>query len=312
MWNQGTYRLANIEVTGGICTDQSYFACIAGKAKGIPTLYFAGQGQDGGHAWFGYLRGNGKWELDAGRFFNQRYTVGQALDPQTWLPVTDHELLYLSGRAIRSPGHDAALGDLAMVEIHRRRGDLSSAGAAADSARFHAPDNFAAWEAKENVLVAAADTSALRVHYAEALDRFRREEDLRVRYQARLADLERDGGDGQAAREIEARMIRENRRQRTDLSAATGGEMLSRLMQEGDYEAAMREYRSLTGKIGSTGGGNFFYGVVRPFVLQLQSGGRDKDARRALDLAGRVMRFESGSILAREFDELEAGLAASQ
>jgi hypothetical protein len=312
MWTQGTYRLANIEVAGGICTDQSYFACIAGKAKGIPTLYFAGQGQDGGHAWFGYLRGNGKWELDAGRFFNQRYTVGQALDPQTWLPVTDHELLYLSGRAVRSPGHDAALGDLAMVAIHRQRGDLPSAAAAADSARFHAPDNFAAWEAKENVLVAAADTSALRVHYTEALDRFRREEDLRVRYQARLADLERDGGDGQTAREIEARMIRENRRQRTDLSAATGGEMLSRLMQEGDYEAAMREYRSLAGKIGATGGGNFFYGVVRPFVLQLQSGGRVKDARRALDLAGRVMRFESGSILAREFDELQAGLATSQ
>jgi hypothetical protein len=44
----------------------------------------------------------------------------------------------------------------------------------------------------------------------------------------------------------------------------------------------------------------------------LQSSGRDKDARRALDLAGRVMRFESGSILAREFDELEAGLTASQ
>jgi tetratricopeptide (TPR) repeat protein len=199
-----------------------------------------------------------------------------------------------------------------MVDIHRRRGDLPSAAAAADSARFHAPDNFAAWEAKENVLVAAADTSALRVHYSEALDRFRREEDLRVRYQARLADLERDGGDGQTAREIEARMIRENRRQRTDLSAATGGEILSRLMQEGDYEAAMREYRSLTGKIGATGGGNFFYGVVRPFVLQLQSGGRVKDARRALDLAGRVMRFESGSILAREFDELQAGLATSQ
>jgi hypothetical protein len=123
MWTQGTYLLANIEVAGGICTDQSYFACIAGKAKGIPTLYFAGQGQDGGHAWFGYLRGNGKWELDAGRFFNQRYTVGQALDPQTWLPVTDHELLYLSGRAVRSPGNDAALGELAMVAIHRQCGE---------------------------------------------------------------------------------------------------------------------------------------------------------------------------------------------
>jgi len=88
--------------------------------------------------------------------------------------------------------------------------------------------------------------------------------------------------------------------------------MITRLMKEGDYESAMREYRSLVGKIGPTGGGNFFYGVVRPFVLDLQSSGRDKDARRALDLAGRVMRFESGSILAREFAELEAKLAGAQ
>ena len=33
---------------------------------------------------------------------------------------------------------------------------------------------------------------------------------------------------------------------------------------------------------------------------------------RALHLAGRVMRFESDSILAREFAELEAGLARGQ
>jgi|GEM_PF-5254082 hypothetical protein len=40
--------------------------------------------------------------------------------------------------------------------------------------------------------------------------------------------------------------------------------------------------------------------------------GRDKDARRALDLAGRAMRCEPDSILAREFVELEAGLAGGQ
>lgn len=311
-WPHGTYRLANIELAGGICTDQSYFASIAGKAKGIPTLYFAGQGQDGGHAWFGYLRGNGKWELDAGRFFDQRYTVGQALDPQTWLPITDHELLYLSGRAVRGPGHDAALGDLAMFEIFQRRGELPRAAAAAESARFHSPGLVDAWDAREEVLAASGDVAALRQHYIAAIDQFRREEDLRVRYQTRLASLERTGGDDKAARDIETRMIRENRRERTDLSTAAGGEVLARLMQEGDYDAAMREYRSLSGKIGATGGGNFFYGVVRPFVLGLQSGGRDKDARRALDLAGRVMRFEPGSILAREFDELEAGLSGAQ
>ena len=311
-WPHGSYRLGNIELAGGICTDQAYFACIAGKAKGIPTLYFAGQGQDGGHAWFGYLSGHGRWELDAGRFFNQRYTVGQALDPQTWLPITDHELLFLSGRAARSPGHDGALSDLAMAEIYQRRGDLKTAGAAADSARFSSPDFVAAWEAKEKVLAAAQDTEGLRAHYAAGIDRFRREEDLRVRYQTRLAELERAGGDGRVASEIEERMIRENRRLRTDLSAAAGAEVLSRLMQEGDYDAAMREYRSLSGKLGPTGGGNFFYEVVRPFVRQMKAAGREKDARRALDLAGRVMRFESDSILAREFAEMEAGLAGTQ
>ena len=311
-WPHGSYRLVKIKMAGGICTDQAYFACLAGKAKGVPTLYFAGQGQDGGHAWFGYLRGDGQWELDAGRFLDQRYTVGQALDPQTWMPITDHELLFLSSRATRSTGHDGALGDLAMAEIYQRRGDLESAGAAADSARFYSPDFFAAWEAKENVLAESKDTAALRAHYAAGIDQFRREEDLRVRYQTRLAELERAGGDVLVASKIEARMIRENRRLRTDLSAATGAEVLSRLMQEENYAAAMREYRSLSGKLGPTGGGNFFYEVVRPFVRQMKAAGREKDARRALDLAGRVMRFESDSILAREFAEMEAGLAGTQ
>ena len=311
-WPHGSYRLVKIKMAGGICTDQAYFACLAGKAKGIPTLYFAGQGQDGGHAWFGYLRGDGRWELDAGRFLDQRYTVGQALDPQTWMPITDHELLFLSSRATRSTEYDGALGDLAMAEVYHRRGDLASAGAAADSARFYSPDFFAAWEAKENVLAESKDTAGLRAHYAAGIDQFRREEDLRVRYQTRLAELERAGGDVLVASKIEARMIRENRRLRTDLSAATGAEVLSRLMQEGNYAAAMREYRSLSGKLGPTGGGNFFYEVVRPFVRQMKDAGREKDAQRALDLAGRVMKFETGSILAREFDEMKAGLAGAQ
>lgn len=312
MWPHGTYRLGNIELWGGICTDQAYFACLAGKAKGIPTLFFAGQGNDGGHAWFGYLRGNGKWELDAGRYLNQNYTVGQALDPQTWLPVTDHELLYLSGRAVRAPAHDAALGDLAMVEVFRRRNDAAAAGRAADSACFNAPDYVAAWEAKEDVLSASGDTAGLRAHYASAIDRFQRVEDLRVRYQTRLAGLERAGGDGRAAGEIEDRMIRENRRERTDLSTAAGADVLFRLLQQGEYEDAMREYRLLTGKLARTGGGNFFYAVVRPFVQQLRSGGRAKEAQRALQLAERAMRVEPKSILAREFAELRGQLPPDQ
>ncbi len=307
VWPHGRYLLPNIEVWSGICVDQAYFACIAGKARGIPTIFFAGQGTDGGHAWFGFWRGNSQWELDGGRYLNQNYTVGKALDPQTWLPITDHELLYLSGRASHAPGQDAALADLVMAGIFAFNGDSASRLAAAESALNNAPGLVAAWEEREQALEAAADTAALRAHYTQAIDYFRREEDLRVRYQARLAELERAAGDAGTARKLEDRMVRENRRERADLSVAAEGETLGRLLAAADYEGAMREFRTAAGKLGRTGGGNFFYGVVRPFVLQLRSAGRDKDAEKALQIARRAMAFEADSIIAREFIALERG-----
>ena len=306
VWPHGRYLLGNIELWGGICTDQAYFASLAGKARGIPTIYFAGQGTDGGHAWFGYLRGPDKWELDAGRFLNQNYTVGQALDPQTWLPITDHELVYFSGRAARQPKVDAALGDLAMAEMFARRGDLEQAQAAAASAVHQAPQMVAAWDAQEQALTVQGDAAGLRGFYGKAIENFRRENDLKVRYQARLAELERDGGDMRVAARLQERMIADNRRERADLSTAAGAEVLGRLVEAGDYDKAMREYRSLTRKLAGPGGGNFFYDVVRPFVRQLRAAGRDKDAEKALQQARREMGFEGGSILDREFRELEA------
>ena len=310
VWPHADYRLDTIIKQGGICVDQAYFACLAGKARGIPTIYFAGQGTDGGHAWFGYLQRYGKWDLDAGRYLNQNYTVGQALDPQTWLPITDHELLYLSGRTTKASAHDAALGDLAMADVFRRRGDLARERQAAQSALHGAPGFVAAWDACEDVLVRVEDAAALQKHYENAIAYFRREEDLRIRYQTRLAELVRSSGDGRAAELIEDRMVRENIRKRADLSTATGAEALSRLVTAGDYQAAEREFRSLTGKLGRSGGGNLFYDVVRPFVQQLQAAGKNKEAERALRQARRDMPVEPGSILAREFDELERSLEA--
>ncbi len=305
VWPNGSYKLGNIELWGGICTDQAYFSSIAGKAKGIPTLYFAGQGTDGGHAWFGFYRGNGKWEMDAGRYQNQNYTVGRALDPQTWLPISDHELAYVSGTSQRGPAHDAALGDLVMAEIFARRGDSVRQLAAADSAIKQAPGLVDAWEARERALVASGQTDQLRAHLTQAIETFRREEDLRVRYQARLADLQRASGDAATAQAIEDRMIRENRRGRADLSSSAAGANLSRLVSAADYDGAMREFRSLAVKLGRTGGGNFFYEVVRPFVEELRAAGQTKDADRALEVARRSMGFEAGSILDREFAQLE-------
>lgn len=316
-WPHGDYRMPNILLHGGICVDQAYFACIAGKARGIPTIFFAGQGVDGGHAWFGFLRGNGEWELDAGRYLNQNFTVGQALDPQTWLPITDHELKQLSGKTVRPALHDAAQGDLAMAAIFARRGDQAARLAAAESALYQslAAEKQAAgiaplvapWEEKEQALEALGDREALRGHYLKAVDYFRGEQDFLARYRSRLADLERAGGNTALAGKLEDRVVRENRRERADLSTSAGAAALMRLVAEGDYVRADREFRSLLRSLGQRGGGNLFYEVVQPYVLGLRAAGREKDALRALKDARRAMAFDADSILEREFQKLETG-----
>ncbi|MEY5063220.1 MAG: hypothetical protein RLZZ112_1184, partial [Verrucomicrobiota bacterium] len=93
-WPYPNYRLADIQEKGGICVDQGYFAAMAGKAKGLPTLFFTGQGDSGGHAWFGYLDAPGRWVTDCGKYAEENYPVGQAMDPQTWKPITDTELIF--------------------------------------------------------------------------------------------------------------------------------------------------------------------------------------------------------------------------
>ncbi len=98
VWTGRPYTLQSILKLGGICIDQAYFASEAGKARGVPTMIFMGAGQDGRHAWFGYLDGRDKWQLDAGRYAEQRLVTGNAFDPQTWGLISDHELQFLTER----------------------------------------------------------------------------------------------------------------------------------------------------------------------------------------------------------------------
>ena len=79
------------------------YASEIGKGRGVPTIYFTGQGTDGGHAWFGYLSRSGKWELDCGRYASQNYPKGYALDPQTWQVVNDTTLQDLAKNGGSNP-----------------------------------------------------------------------------------------------------------------------------------------------------------------------------------------------------------------
>ncbi|HEY5791831.1 MAG TPA: hypothetical protein VIS74_00940 [Chthoniobacterales bacterium] len=306
-WPHESYSLEEIRKQGGICVDQAYFAAIAGKANGLPTLFFSGQGTSGGHAWFGYLKGANRWELDCGRYENQNYAVGEALDPQTWQPINDAELDYLSKPSQRGDAFRQSQIDLGMARLYQENQQPDKALAAVNSAIALAPENVAAWKERTSLL---NDPSAQKAHFEKALNQFPANREVRVFFQKELADWHRRQGDAATAEEWERKIISQNRSGRSDLSIAAAAGGLAALVEARKMDEAMKEYRSLLGRLGRKGGGNFYYEIVAPFTESLIKAGDSQGAGRALELARRTLQPDSGSILDQEFQTLETRVKA--
>lgn len=300
-WPTDSYTLAEIRKLGGICVDQAYFAAMSGKANGLPTLYFSGQGADGGHAWFGYLKGANRWDLDCGRYENQGYAVGEAMDPQTWQPVTDSELSYLAKPSQRGDAFRQSQFDLGMAEIYSANQEPEKALRAVDSAIAVCPENAQAWMAKTPLLT---ETKVLQTHFEKALNQFPANPEMRAFFQKEMAALYRNQGDAAKAEEWERKVVSQNRNDRSDLSIAAAAEGLAALVNANQMEEAMKEYRSLLGRLGRKGGGNFYYQITAPFTESLIKAGDTKNAERAIDLARRALQPETGSILDQEIRKL--------
>lgn len=310
-WPSEDYRLATIQQLGGICVDQAYFAALVGKARGLPTLYFSGQGADGGHAWFGYLRSPDRWDLDCGRYENQRYAVGEAYDPQTWQPINDHELKQLSQRARSTPAFSASQNDLLIAEWLARRGQKDAALAAVNSALALAPQNDAAWQQKSQFLAdSPAGYPLLRAHLESAIRQFSNEEDLKVFYQLELAQAARASGDARTAESVERQIMAQNKRLRSDLSVRIASARIQQFLGENQVEDALKEYRAALSRLGKTAGGNLFYAVIRPLALELAKKGDQKSAGKVLETGRRALQPDRGSILDEDFTRLEMQLSA--
>ena len=304
-WMEGTYTLEDLRRKGGICVDQAYYAMIAGKARGLPTLFFSGQGTDGGHAWFGYMKSDDRWELDCGRYENQNYAVGTALDPQTWTPISDHDLEFLAQSFRDKLEFASSQDDLLLAAQLEKNGDAARALKAYESAVQVCPENIAAWEAKLGYLVrSGAAPGQLRSHYEAALRQFPRDRDIRTSQQTGLAAVLRELGDPAAAEALEAQMVFSNKRQRSDLSVNLVAQRLASLAAEKKFDEAFGEYRRQLSGLGKTGGGNFYYEIVEPFAVALLQAGDKKRAGEAVSMAKKVLRPETGSILNHEMDDL--------
>jgi tetratricopeptide (TPR) repeat protein len=305
-WTDPEYTLENILTRGGICVDQAYFAMVAGKARGLPTLFFTGQGSDGGHAWFGYLKAGDRWEMDAGRYENQNYAVGEALDPQSWLPISDHDLKGLAEGFREKAAFAASRDDLVLASLFEELGDSTLAAKALESAIAVCPQNPDAWLERGRFLErSGAPPDARKAHHEAALKQFANRRDLRVRHQLALAGIARELGDTETADALERRIVSQNRRLRADLSVNAAARRLDSLVQDDNLDGAFTEYRSMLRSLRKTGGGSFFYDIVVPFAEILDDAGDQKRALEAVAMARKELRPERDSILDKEFNKLE-------
>jgi len=301
-WPHGSYRLQDILRLGGICVDQAYYAATAGKAKGIPTLYFSGQGADGGHAWFGYMEKPGKWEMDCGRYESQNYPVGEALDPQTWQPIKDTELDLMVADLPRKPEYAAARAALAWTVLARNGADF---GARLKEARAVMPELPDSWLLEEAWLKkSGADAAARKVFYGAWIQQFDKQTDFKVHGQAQLLELLQAENDPAAAA-LQQDMVRENRRKRFDLGIGAGVDGIFTHIEAQRWDEAEKEFKRMIRRFDETGGGSLFYQLIRPYVLTCAEEGQWDLAEDAMKYAEKRMPVAPGSILQMEFERLE-------
>lgn len=307
-WPFPVYSLEEIRKRGGICVDQAYFAALTGKANGIPTLFFHGPGRRGGHAWFGYLKGKDKWDLDCGRYAYDKYATGFALDPQTGQVITDHELDYLS-KSFRNGGAYRAAQLMAdAARLMAESGDRKAALAAVDDALKQESRDFEVWLLKESLLRDAGRTADLEPLYKAMGQRFANYPDLRVQTQEKLIALRELQGKTNEVRKIEQSIISRNSNERSDLSLGMIKKTIQSKFEANDYPGALKEFKAALPKFaGETGP---MLNLLRWFVEDCLMHNEVKTAAEA------VRRFKSrvaiGSITKHELDEIELTINQAQ
>jgi hypothetical protein len=305
IWPGSTYRLPEILAAGGICADQAYFATQVGKARGVPTLFIYGAGDNGRHAWFGFLDGNRKWQLDAGRYAEQRLVTGYARDPQTWQEFSDHELRFLSQQFRQLPSFRQSRLHSRFAAEYLGIGNAPAAAAAARKAVTFERRNQEGWE----LLLTAAKTQGRDARTIENVLReaalaFQSYPDLEAFYARRVSESLRARGETSAADAEGARIARKNKVERVDLSVQQGRDAVLRAIATQPLAGQIRSYNSVVDTHGRGAGIGFFDQVVRVFVEHLVRLGQPADALQALDRARRMLKVEPKSQLETEFAQL--------
>ena len=294
-WPGGPYTLAAVLQQGGICVDQAYFASTAGKAKGIPTIMFRGAGLDGRHAWFGYLDAAQRWQLDCGRYAEQKFVVGLAFDPQTWKDINDHELGFITERFRALPNYKVSVMNSQFAADYLAEGKTDQAWKAAREAVNRDPRNLDGW----NVLLKAQaakspDLRAKETLLREAMLAFQRYPDLEISFSRQLVESLRTRGETSLALFEEQRLGKKYQANREDLSIEQAAATVKRSVDGDDLATQIKVYNRVLDTSGRGAGTDFYDKVVAPFVVHLATVQQIPAALQALDRARRTLRVEAG------------------
>ncbi len=305
VWPGATYRLQEILKDGGICVDQAYFATETGKARGVPTLLFCGAGNDGRHAWFGYLDTDRKWKFDVGRYAEQRFATGFALDPQTWRQISDHELKFLAEGFRALPTFRRSANHAAFAEDFFATREFDASARAARKAVTLERRNLPAWETLLAAESALGRTPKQReATLREAAQAFQLYPDVAAGFSNRIGASLRSRGETSAADVEERNVARLNQSKRADLGVQQAREIVQRSMTGEPLAANIRTYNSTLDGMGRGEGIGFFDQVVVPFVDHLVRAGHRREALSAAQRAQRTLKVEPGSQLERELAAL--------
>lgn len=308
-WPGADYRLATILQQGGICVDQAYFASTAGKAKGIPTMMFRGAGLDGRHAWFGYLDANQKWQLDCGRYAEQKFVVGLAYDPQTWGNINDHELVFITERFRALPTYKLSVMHAAFAAEYLRDHQPDAALKAAREAVNRDRRNLTAWQTLLEAQAAASpDLRARETILREAVLAFQKYPDLEISFSRQLVEVLRQRGETSLAAFEEKRLGQKYQATRGDLSIQQSAATVERSMKQDDLATQIKIFNRTLDTSGPGQGIDFFDKVVAPFATHLAGQGQIPAALQCLDRARRILRVEPGKQLDLEMAELATRL----
>ncbi|WP_050027869.1 hypothetical protein [Verrucomicrobium sp. BvORR034] len=293
-WLGDSYKLVDIEKTGGICIDQAYYAWTSGKARGLPSILFVGEGNRGAHAWFGYMKSDDHWELNEGRYSYDNYATGSARDPQTGKKMTDHDLLYLASRFRNRPEYLTARFHVEMADLFKASSDLPREKAAIETAIGICPNDADAWDRRTDILKGTGATPVqMTQHYEAAIRQFSRNADLKAEYTTKYVALLRETGQTDMADKLERSVVSANSKERTDLSMDTANRKMKELMKEGKWEEAYKQLDWAMGKLGKASSGPVFSDMLTPFVRDAKKADQLELAWKALRTAGRALTLQS-------------------